>query len=85
MLKLSSVFTTVSCLLLLISGGVVNAQQAQDSLIISLDQAIEIALEESNSVKIANLTIEKSGYSKKGTYAALYPNISASGSYTRIF
>ena len=83
MLKLKSVFTTVSCLILLMSGGLSMAQQEQDSLIISLDQAIEIALEESNSVKIADLTIEKSGYAKKGTYAALYPNITASGSYQR--
>ena len=82
MLRLKSVFMTVLCLSMMIPG-MVKAQQAQDSLIISLDQAIEIALEESNSVKIADLTIEKSGYSKKGTYAALYPNISASGSYQR--
>ena len=82
MFKLKSVFATFLCLMM-ISGGVLHAQQAQDSLIISLDQAIEIALEESNSVKIADLTIEKSGYAKKGTYAALYPNISASGSYQR--
>ena len=83
MFKFRSVFTTISCLFMLISSGVTRAQQAQDSLIISLDQAIEIALEESNSVKIADLTIEKSGYSKKGSYAALYPNISANGSYQR--
>ena len=83
MLKLKSVFTTVSCLILLMSGGLLMAQQEQDSLIISLEQAIEIALEESNSVKIADLTIEKSGYAKKGTYAALYPNITANGSYQR--
>ena len=83
MFKFRSVFTTISCLFMLISSGVTRAQQAQDSLIISLDKAIEIALEESNSVKIADLTIEKSGYSKKGSYAALYPNITASGSYQR--
>ena len=83
MFKFRSVFTTISCLFMLISSGVTRAQQAQDSLIISLDKAIEIALEESNSVKIADLTIEKSGYSKKGSYAALYPNISANGSYQR--
>ena len=74
---------TVLCLSMVMGSSLAKAQQAQDSLIISLDQAIEIALEESNSVKIADLTIEKSGYSKKGTYAALYPNISASGSYQR--
>lgn len=83
MFKLKSILTTVSCLTMLLTGGLVQAQQAQDSLIISLDQAIEIALEESNSIKIADLTIQKTGYSKKGTYAALYPNISASGSYQR--
>ena len=82
MLRLKNVFKTVLCLSMMIPG-VVKAQQAQDSLIISLDQAIEIALEESNSIKIADLTIEKSGYAKKGTYAALYPNVSASGSYQR--
>ena len=82
MLRLKNVFKTVLCLSMMIPG-VVKAQQEQDSLIISLDQAIEIALEESNSIKIADLTIEKSGYAKKGTYAALYPNVSASGSYQR--
>ena len=82
MIRLKNVFTSVLCFAMM-SGGVAKAQQAQDSLIISLDQAIEIALEESNSIKIADLTIEKSGYSKKGTYAALYPNIPASGSYQR--
>jgi outer membrane protein TolC len=60
-----------------------KAQQAQDSLIISLDQAIEIALDESRTIKIADISIEKSGYAKKGTYAALYPNINANGSYQR--
>lgn len=82
MLRLKSVFLTVFCLIMM-TGGVVNAQQTQDSLIISLDQAIEIALEGSNSIKIADLTIEKSGYAKKGTYSALYPSISATGSYQR--
>ena len=82
MLRFKSVFTTVLCITMM-SGSFLKAQQAQDSLIISLDQAIEIALEESNSIEIADLTIEKTGYSKKGTYAALYPNINASGSYQR--
>ncbi len=50
---------------------------------ITLDEAIEIALSESNSIKIAEMTIEKTGYAKKGSYSALYPNISASGSYQR--
>ena len=78
-----SLLTTILALAMTLSAVGMHAQQTQDSLIISLDQAIKIALEESNTVKIANLTIQKSGYSKKGSYAALYPNISASGSYQR--
>lgn len=64
--------------------------QAQDSLSmntgilqLTLDQALEIALSESNTIKIADMTVEKSGYAKKGSYAALYPNINISGSYQR--
>ena len=55
--------------------------QAQEK--ITLNEAIEIALSESNTIKIADMTIEKTGYAKKGAYSALYPNISASGSYQR--
>ena len=57
--------------------------QGTQSLRLTLDQALEIALSESNTIKIADLTVEKSGYAQKGSYAALYPNISANGSYQR--
>ena len=55
--------------------------QAQSK--ISLNEAIEIALSESNTIKIAEMTIEKTGYALKGAYSALYPNISATGNYQR--
>ena len=65
----------------------IESQVAQDQELqdiqLTLDQALEIALSENNSIKIADMTIEKSGYAKKGSYAALYPNISLSGSYQR--
>ncbi len=57
----------------------VSAQSIQ----LTLDQALEIALSESNTVKMADMTVEKAGYAKKGSYASLYPNINASGSYQR--
>ena len=57
--------------------------KAQDTLRLTLDQALEIALSESNTIKIADMTVEKSGYAKKGSYAALYPNVSINGSYQR--
>ena len=56
---------------------------AQDTLSITLDQALEIALSESNTVKIADMTVEKSGYAKKGSYASLYPNVNLTSSYQR--
>ena len=44
---------------------------------------MEIALSESNTVKIADMTVEKSGYAKKGSYASLYPNVNVTSSYQR--
>ena len=49
--------------------------KAQETLTLTLDQALEIALSESNTIKIADKTVEKSGYAQKGSYSALYPNV----------
>ncbi|MBP5710428.1 MAG: TolC family protein, partial [Bacteroidales bacterium] len=57
--------------------------QAQEPLQLTLDQALEIALSESNTIKIADMTVEKTGYAQKGSYASLYPNVNISGSYQR--
>ena len=57
--------------------------QGPQPLQLTLDQALEIALSENASIKIADMTVEKTGYAKKGSYASLYPNISVSGSYQR--
>lgn len=67
-------FTIIFCLCSMIT----HAQEK-----ITLDEAINIALSESNTIKIADMTIEKTGYAKKGAYSALYPNISVSGNYQR--
>ena len=60
-----------------------GASTGSTPLMLTLDQALEIALSESNTIKIADMTVEKTGYARKGSYAALYPNISANGSYQR--
>lgn len=60
-----------------------QAQSSEAPLAITLDQALEIALSENVSVKIADKEIQRTEYAKKGTYAALYPNINATGSYQR--
>ena len=36
--------------------------QGSETLRLTLDQALEIALSESNTIKIADMTVEKTGY-----------------------
>jgi outer membrane protein TolC len=57
------------------------ATSGSEPLVLTLEQALQIALSENPTVKIADQTIEAKKYAKKGTYAALWPDISASGSY----
>lgn len=59
------------------------AAVSDSALVLTLDQALEIALSENVSVKIADKEIERTGFAKKGTYASLFPQIDASGSYQR--
>ena len=57
------------------------ATQQDGPLVLTLDEALQIALSENPTVKIADKTIEAKKYAKKGTYASLWPEISASGAY----
>lgn len=57
--------------------------KAQDTLTVSLSKALEIALDKSPTIKVANKEIERVDYSNKEKFAALFPSISASGSYQR--
>lgn len=59
------------------------ATTASEPLVLTLEQALQIALSESPTVKIADKTIEAKKYAKKGTYSSLWPDISASGTYQR--
>lgn len=56
---------------------------AQDTLRITLDQALDIALSENLTIKVADREITKQGYARKGTYASLFPQIDFTGSYQR--
>ena len=55
--------------------------QAQDTLVLTLDDALKIALSENISVKIADLEVTRAQYAERGSYAALFPQINASGSF----
>ena len=59
-----------------------SERPAGDStLVLSLEDAIKIALSENTSVKVADMEIKRNEYAKKGAYGALFPQINASGMY----
>ncbi len=60
-----------------------QADSSDTPVVITLEQALEIALSENVSVKVADMEIERKEYAKKGTYAALFPQIDFSGAYQR--
>ena len=51
--------------------------------LLTLEDAIRIALSENASVKVADKEVERTGYARKGTYASLFPQINGSASYQR--
>ena len=61
-----------------------QASQPEQKLVLSLEQALEIALSENPTIKIADQQIEIKRYAKQGTYASLYPQIDATASYQRV-
>jgi len=72
---------TLFALCFLMLFGFAHAQS--DSLRITLQQAIEIALNESPSIRIADRTIETKKYYRKEQIVGLFPNVSAGASYQR--
>ena len=55
---------------------------APDStIVLSLDDALKIALSENTSVKVADMEIQRVKYAQKGSYGQLFPQINASGAY----
>ena len=55
----------------------------QTATVITLDDALKIALSENASVCVADMEIERTGYARKGTYASLFPQIDLTGSFQR--
>lgn len=60
-----------------------SALKAQDTLQVSLSKAIEIALSENPTIKVADKAIQRVEYSKKERIGGLLPNISLSAAYQR--
>ncbi len=62
--------------------GVAGAHQA-DTVSLSLDQCVRIALSDNPTVKVNDMEINRVTYSKKEVLGQLLPNISFAGQYTR--
>ena len=57
-------------------------QSEAGKVVLTLEDALKIALSENTSVKVADMEIERQQYARKGSYAALLPQVSASGMYS---
>ena len=62
---------------------VADVKADTSAVVITLEDALKIALSENVAVKVADKEIERSQYAKKGTYSSLFPQVSGSGSYQR--
>lgn len=56
----------------------------QSALTLTLEQALEIALSESPTIKVAEQEIEIKRYAKQETYSSLYPRLDATAQYQRV-
>lgn len=61
----------------------VCAASAGAQLPLTLDKALEIALSENPTIRIAEMEVQRYDYVKRQTWGTLLPQLSASGSYTR--
>lgn len=78
----SLVVCAVACMAV-VSAVAQEAAQSAQPLMLTLEQALEIALNENPTVKIADQTVEVKKFAKKGAFASLWPEISASATWQR--
>ena len=61
----------------------VSAQEESAPTVLTLEEAIRIALSENIAIRVADKDIERAEYARKGSYASLFPQVDGSGSYSR--
>lgn len=59
------------------------AQTPADTVRLSREECVAIALQESPTIKVANLEVKRMDYSKKEVLASLFPSIDFTGAYQR--
>jgi outer membrane protein TolC len=77
---MKKVTLTVGCCLALAGG---FSARAADTLKVDLSKALEVALSDNPTIKIADKEIERVDYSQKAAWYGLLPSLSGSGQYTR--
>lgn len=70
---------------MVLTGGscVVKAATASDTIRLSREECVAIALQDNQSVKVADLEVKRMDYSKKEVLANLFPSIDFTGAYQR--
>lgn len=66
-----------------IAHGAITDNIPSDTITVSLDQCIAIALDKNPTIKVADMEITRVDYSKKETLGQLLPNITFGGQYNR--
>ena len=74
-----NVILRMACL----AAGLLGASGLSAQLRLTLSEALDLALSENPTVRVAEMEVERYDYVKRQTWGALLPQLSASGSYTR--
>lgn len=75
---------TLAFMLVAILPGITRAQTTpSDTVVLSLQQCVEIALQDNPTIKVADLEVTRMDYSKKEVQASLFPSIDFSLAYQR--
>lgn len=73
--------TTIALMLMIPFG--MKAQSAPDTLRLSREQCLSIALQDNPTIRVADMEVKRMDYSKKEVLANLFPSIDFSGAYQR--
>ncbi len=75
-------FLTATLLAALLGTGAAQAQTGGETLVLDLETALEIALSENPTIKVADMEIERYDYVRRETLGNHLPSLSAGGQYT---
>lgn len=73
----------LSIVLLFLLGAVMAPCRAEAQMRLTLDEALELALSENPTIRMADLEVQRYDYVRRETWGSWIPQLSVSGSYTR--